>query len=913
MTGDPHPRPSAGLQPRHVWGVLVLVALFTGALASLLLIRQADEHMRDRLRDRPELAAHGLESPRLHELLASPLDPDSVQYRLMKDHLERFRQATPHSKFFYLMQRDGQGRVLFLVDSEPEGAPDASAPGEFYPEASDDLHAVFRDGQPRVEGPIMDRWGHWVSGLAPLRDPRTGEVIAVLGIDIDGDVWRAEVRRVARVPLMLMAILIAALILLALLHRGALSRTQWIPGVALPPLFGLVIGIGLILTVFGVILAHQLEEHRQCDRFRLWAASESKSLIDRLRGLEDTRLEAIGRFFEGSEGVDAAEFAQFTGFLETDPVVDLWGWAPVVAAAEREDFEQRMRSQGFEGFSIWELGDSGTRIPAQERLFHHPILYLTPTLPNRELLGYDTGSEAVRRTALHTSLRTGFSYVTDPVPPVIHEVAGTTAIAYRPVFDSGEMRRPRGHVMARIRYDNLMEMAIPGSTPHTAPLNFHLYALDTQGQASLLAESEHGHGSTRHDGKQTSRPPLRRHLELEVPVSWLGRAYLVFVDAGPGFAAANPQRAGAATGLIGLLLTTMLALFVGVQYQRREVLERLVEERTQVLRRSEGHLGATLDSIGDAVITTDPDGCVVRMNPVAEVLSGWSLDEARGRRIEEVLDLVEPGTDTSVENPVRRALGSDVIVSLAEAKTLRSRDGNEYQVSDTASPIHDEAGTLLGAVLVFADRSAEIAARKELAASRLLLREVLGTVPVRVFWKDRHSKYMGANLAFLRDAGLASSEQIIGKDDFELCWREQAEAYRARDRQVIDSGISRLGFEEVQTTPDGETRWLRTSKVPLRDAAGTIVGVLGTYEDITEERRNEEERDKLQARLLQAQKLESVGRLAGGVAHDFNNMLQTILGYTEMALDEAPEGSALRDYLLEMQKAGNRSADLTHQ
>jgi PAS domain S-box-containing protein len=911
MTGTSLVRPTVGLLPRQVWGLLALLALLTGGLTSLTLVRQAEEHMRTRLRARAELAVAGLESPRVRAVLAAPLDPDSIQYRMLKDHLERFKRVTPHSKFFYLMQRDGQGRVWFVADSEPEGSPDASAPGEFYPEASDSLHAVFRDGTPRVEGPVVDRWGHWVSGLAPLHDPATGEVLAVLGVDIDGDVWRAEVRRVGLLPLLLTGGVAGLFLLLALLHARWGARSGGRSRPALPPLLVLVVGAGLILTLFGTLVAHQMEEHRHCDQFRQWAASESKSLIGRLRAFEDIRLEAIGRFFEGSDHVDAGEFAQFTEFLAQDPVVDLWGWVPVVASAEREDFEQRLRSEGFVDFSIWELDEAGARTPTRQRLFHHPILYLAPSHRYTELIGYDTSSEPVRLAALQTALRTGFSIATDPVPPILGGDTSMMAIAYRPVFHPSGMRSPLGHVMARIRYDNLMELAIPGSTARTAPLNFQLYAIDAGGNTVLLAESQHERAM--HAVAPTSLSSLRRHLELDVPVSWLGRAYLVFVDAGPGFLATNPPRAAAATGLIGLLLTTMLALFVGVQHQRREVLERLVEERTQVLRRSEGNLGATLDSIGDAVITTDPQGCVVRMNPVAEVLSGWSLEEARGRPIEEVLNLVEPGTDAPVPNPVRNALETGGTLSLTEAKTLRSRDGSEFQVSDTASPIRDEAGTLLGAVLVFADRSAETAARKELAASRLLLREVLDTVPVRVFWKDRHSKYMGANRAFLRDAGLESSEQIIGKDDFELCWREQAEAYRARDRQVIESGEPRLGFEEPQTTPAGETRWLRTSKVPLRDAAGNIIGVLGTYEDITEQKHNEEERDKLQARLLQAQKLESVGRLAGGVAHDFNNMLQTILGYTEMALDEAPEGNALREYLIEMQKAGNRSADLTHQ
>ncbi|HHH36131.1 MAG TPA: EAL domain-containing protein [Gammaproteobacteria bacterium] len=124
--------------------------------------------------------------------------------------------------------------------------------------------------------------------------------------------------------------------------------------------------------------------------------------------------------------------------------------------------------------------------------------------------------------------------------------------------------------------------------------------------------------------------------------------------------------------------------------------------------------------------------------------------------------------------------------------------------------------------------------------SRKMLRLVLDTIPVRVFWKDRELRYLGCNRNFARDAGMDSPREIVGKDDFQLAWREQAERYRSDDRQVIESGQARFNFEEPQTTPDGRRLWLRTSKIPLTDMDGSIIGVLGTYEDITEQKEAEQ-------------------------------------------------------------------------
>jgi PAS domain S-box-containing protein len=132
--------------------------------------------------------------------------------------------------------------------------------------------------------------------------------------------------------------------------------------------------------------------------------------------------------------------------------------------------------------------------------------------------------------------------------------------------------------------------------------------------------------------------------------------------------------------------------------------------------------------------------------------------------------------------------------------------------------------------------------RAELALqeSQHMLQSVLDTIPVRVFWKDLDSNYLGCNRPFALDAGLLSPVEIIGRNDFEMGWAEQAHSYRSDDRLVMETGQPKLGYEEPQTTPDGGRIWLRTNKVPLLDAEGRIKGVLGTYEDITESKRMEE-------------------------------------------------------------------------
>ena len=126
---------------------------------------------------------------------------------------------------------------------------------------------------------------------------------------------------------------------------------------------------------------------------------------------------------------------------------------------------------------------------------------------------------------------------------------------------------------------------------------------------------------------------------------------------------------------------------------------------------------------------------------------------------------------------------------------------------------------------------------EELRESRQKLLLVLDNIPQLVFWKDRGSVYQGCNTNFAIAAGVGTPSAIVGKTDFDLPWREtEAEKYRRDDHDVMDTGRSKLRFSETQSMADGKLAYVETSKIPLQDAEGTVVGVLGTYEDVTERR-----------------------------------------------------------------------------
>jgi two-component system, cell cycle sensor histidine kinase and response regulator CckA len=244
---------------------------------------------------------------------------------------------------------------------------------------------------------------------------------------------------------------------------------------------------------------------------------------------------------------------------------------------------------------------------------------------------------------------------------------------------------------------------------------------------------------------------------------------------------------------------------------------------------------------------------------------------------------------------------------------LQQADGTRLQVETTKTPLRDASGAVWGVLGIYADVTERQRRVDDLREARLMLRAVLDTIPVRVFWKDLDSMFLGCNQLFATDAGLASPEAIVGKRDSDLGWREQSELYRADDLAVMTSGQPKLGYEEPQTTPDGGRIWLRTSKVPLRSLAGEIVGILGTYEDITASKKAEEEQRRLEAQIQHAQKLESLGILAGGIAHDFNNLLVAVLGHADLALASLPQTTPAQHHLEEIRRAAQRASELANQ
>lgn len=189
----------------------------------------------------------------------------------------------------------------------------------------------------------------------------------------------------------------------------------------------------------------------------------------------------------------------------------------------------------------------------------------------------------------------------------------------------------------------------------------------------------------------------------------------------------------------------------------------------------------------------------------------------------------------------------------------------------------------------------DIPAEQALVNERNLLRTLIDALPVYLFVKDIHSRFVINNLAHLRVLGAAGREEVLGKTDQDFFPAKLAQQYRADEAAVLRSGEPLLEREEPVLDAQGRCLWVLTTKVPLKDSRGQVIGLVGVSQDITAHKQADEvlkqtlqelqaaheELKTTQMQLIQAAKLESVGTLAAGVAHEVKNPLQIILSGVE--------------------------------
>jgi len=317
----------------------------------------------------------------------------------------------------------------------------------------------------------------------------------------------------------------------------------------------------------------------------------------------------------------------------------------------------------------------------------------------------------------------------------------------------------------------------------------------------------------------------------------------------------------------------------------QEVFIQQLSEVNLSLRDSEGELAVTLNSIGDAVITTDAYARVTRMNPVGERLTGWSQAEARGRAVADVFHILNQETRQPSPIPVMETLALGTIQGLANHTVLIARDGSECPIADSCAPIRDGAGQVLGAVLVFRNVTEEYAAQQALRDSAALIQTILNTVVDGIITlRASDGSVETVNPAAEEMFGQPASD-LIGQD-FGLLIPELGRAERERGSLEFygasdEARAIGLGREVLGRRKDG-------SRFPLEIAVSEMRlrgqrYFTGILRDITARKQAEEALLKagaLQTAIFNSANFSSIATDARGVIQIFNVGAERMLGYS---------------------------------
>lgn len=321
----------------------------------------------------------------------------------------------------------------------------------------------------------------------------------------------------------------------------------------------------------------------------------------------------------------------------------------------------------------------------------------------------------------------------------------------------------------------------------------------------------------------------------------------------------------------------------------------------------------TLNSIGDAVITTNTSGQITNMNPVAEKLTGWLLENAMGLSLKTIFSIIDASNRKPIAGPVEKVIATGEIIYLSNHTTLISKDGTEYQIADSAAPIRDGDGDIQGVVLVFNDVTEQYQLREKAGLAQQSLkvkekeqRDILNSMVNAVISINENGEILSFNKA-AEDLFGYNCNEIIGENVSRLMPEPYAikhDGYLKRYIQTGEAHVIGLGREVEGLRKNVETFPMRLLAAELPKDIDGKRRFIGSCIDLTHSKQQQEQ-------LRRSQKMDALGKLTGGIAHDYNNMLGVILGYSEIIEGIVQEQPELANYIHEIQHAGERGAKLT--
>jgi PAS domain S-box-containing protein len=316
---------------------------------------------------------------------------------------------------------------------------------------------------------------------------------------------------------------------------------------------------------------------------------------------------------------------------------------------------------------------------------------------------------------------------------------------------------------------------------------------------------------------------------------------------------------------------------VGRVWSFRDITERTRAE--EEVRQQREWFQVTLRSIGDAVITTDIQGRVTFLNPVAEVLTGWSSEEASGQPLKTVLNIIHEQTRKPAVHPIDKVLREGITVELSNHTALVAKDGSETSIEDSAAPIRDCAGKLSGAVMVFHDVSGKRRAQEAQRESEQKLRATFNQAAVGIATTDLDGRFEEVNQRFLDILGY-TQEELLNLTFLELTCPEDLARTEENLKRLLAGEIIDYVMEKRCVRRNGTLVWSLETVTLLKNALGQPEQFLSVIEDINSRKKAEEASLRLSA-VVESSDDAIISKTLNGIITSWNKGAERMFGYAE--------------------------------
>ena len=660
-----------------------------------------------------------------------------------------------------------------------------------------------------------------------------------------------------------------------------------------------VVGTCLSLLAYGVL--HSKDENLLGTRLDIEAERRAKAIARRFRANADSIGKLEGFVRQGQPGSPDEFYEAAERVLKNHHDVRAVYWIPHLTPDKRSVYQQAAEGLGLTGFQFRQVTAECQLRPAavsedQELL---PIYFAAPAPQQQALLGLDLLSEPKLQKTIAEAIDSGKAAISTALTWPDEPQRGKVFLKFRAAYaetiaedepQAREVRRSKllGLLAVSICLDRLLAESLSDFGPGI-DVQFCDTAAGPSPQPLCVYRSQTNEVafSTPAGECQAARPVVLQPVALDVP----GQHWAIFCQPTADYSARPSGLLPLVSLGFGLVLTAVLTTYANTLLSRTEKVQQLVVRRTSELDYERFLLETLLEYSPDYIYFKDRDSRFLRISRALANYFGLENPAEAIKRTDSDFFDVERAEQYRADEQQVMATGL-AIVNKEEQGTWP--DGRVALLSTTKAPLRNKQGDIVGTFGISRDITSRKQAEEEAEYERYLLHSLMDSVPDSIFFKDVEGRYLRINRAKADRSRFSEPAEAIGKSDADVFPDEHAQQARADELQVIASGQPMISKEEYLTWPGGEHSWVATTRLPLRDREGKIVGTFGISHDITAQKEAAE-----QMRLAK-EAAEAASRAKGdflaNMSHEIRTPLNAVIGMTELVLDTELTASQ-REYL----------------